>query len=154
MDALIPFTTSGSLVDLVDSTSWIARKETHSATRSGIIKEGRRDAKVQKKSWSSCEMEENCWACSEVMINSVCHVKPLPYIADHIPIFLPSFASIYRLDSFRRHLLLGAANFLLEGTVERLHYRLEYADRDIGESSTTVPLSARFRGDLFIFVLF
>jgi len=25
------------------------------------------------------------------------------------------------------------ANFLLESTIERLHYKLEYADRDIGK---------------------
>ena len=30
-----------------------------------------------------------------------------------------------------------AANFLLESTIERLHYKLEYADRDIGELAST-----------------
>ena len=30
-----------------------------------------------------------------------------------------------------------AANFLLESTVERLHHKLEYADRDIGELEIT-----------------
>lgn len=31
----------------------------------------------------------------------------------------------------------STANFLLESTIERLHHRLEYADRDIGKISVT-----------------
>lgn len=30
-------------------------------------------------------------------------------------------------------LFLDVANFLLESTVERLHHRLDFADRDLGE---------------------
>ena len=30
------------------------------------------------------------------------------------------------------------ANFLLESTIERLHYKLEYADRDIGKLTSHV----------------
>ncbi|RSH93120.1 Sm-like protein [Saitozyma podzolica] len=65
MDALIPFTTSGSLVDLVDKKVLV------------ILRDGRK--------------------------------------------LLGLFRSY---DQF--------ANFLLESTVERLHYKLEYADRDLG----------------------
>ncbi|WVQ77568.1 hypothetical protein IAR50_007256 [Cryptococcus sp. DSM 104548] len=65
MDALIPFTTSGSLVDLVDKKVLV------------ILRDGRK------------------------------------------------LTGVFRsYDQF--------ANFLLESCVERLHYKLEYADRDIG----------------------
>ncbi|AAW46642.1 hypothetical protein CNBI0490 [Cryptococcus deneoformans B-3501A] len=65
MDALIPFTTSGSLVDLVDKKVLV------------ILRDGRK--------------------------------------------LIGLFRSY---DQF--------ANFLLESCVERLHYKLEYADKDIG----------------------
>ncbi|WVQ84820.1 hypothetical protein IAT38_006977 [Cryptococcus sp. DSM 104549] len=65
MDALIPFTTSGSLVDLVDKKVLV------------ILRDGRK------------------------------------------------LIGVFRsYDQF--------ANFLLESTVERLHYKLEFADKDIG----------------------
>jgi len=38
----------------------------------------------------------------------------------------------HSLKRFLR-ILPQIANFLLESTIERLHYRLEYADRDIGK---------------------
>jgi hypothetical protein len=36
-------------------------------------------------------------------------------------------------------LVVPTANFLLESTIERLHHRLEYADRDIGKLIEPIP---------------
>lgn len=65
--------------------------------------------------------------------------------------------SLLRSDQcFHLYIVPHTANFLLEGTVERLHYKLEYADRDIGtspRSASSHPSSPpRLAAILFIFV--
>lgn len=42
-------------------------------------------------------------------------------------------AYLLRIASLLLLLVAPTANFLLESTIERLHHRLEYADRDIGK---------------------
>ena len=41
--------------------------------------------------------------------------------------------------NFYAVILSPTANFLLESTIERLHYKLEYADRDIGKLAPHAP---------------
>ncbi|KIR59488.1 U6 snRNA-associated Sm-like protein LSm1 [Cryptococcus bacillisporus CA1873] len=90
MDALIPFTTSGSLVDLVDKKVLV------------ILRDGRKLIGVFRS------YDQFAFLLQPLFFDGILHV--LGILMQHA----------------------NTANFLLESCVERLHYKLEYADKDIG----------------------
>lgn len=58
---------------------------------------------------------------------------------------LPIHYTLYYSPLSLRRFVRASANFLLEGTVERLHYKFEYADRDLGAFAVLLCSSLRLR---------
>jgi len=115
MDSLIPFTTSGSLVDCVDSTS---------TSPSPLLARAQSSVHMrpQERCSSSYEMAGNFTACCAPMTSSV---RPC--------FFFPSSQTVPNLSlNVSPPPLLGLANLVLEDTVERIYAGNTFAEKWCG----------------------
>ena len=110
---------------------------------------------MQRRWWLYYETVESYKACLGAMINMVSYSSIWEdYNADLLPLFPFIYRSdpaydLFYLFQYRTcrsvclllleiPFVLATANFLLESTIERLHYKLEFADRDIGELTSCI----------------